>query len=145
MTSRLEMVREHGLKATPQRLAVLDALLDGPRHPSAEEIHARLKATHPTISLSTVYANLTTFKEAGLIEAINPTDGTVRWDVNTDPHVNFVCLDCKAIIDVDSPAVETLLQDITERTPHDVVGQRLEVFGRCQTCKAEAPTEQAPL
>jgi Fur family transcriptional regulator, peroxide stress response regulator len=133
--TRLDMVREHGLKATPQRLAVLDALLDGPRHPSAEEVHAQLKADHPTISLSTVYANLTTFKDVGLVEAITLTDGIVRWDVNTTPHVNFVCLECNAIIDVDTPLVKTLLKDIAKRTPHDVVGQRIEVFGKCEGCR----------
>jgi Fur family transcriptional regulator, peroxide stress response regulator len=130
MTAHLDLVRQHGLKATPQRLAVLAALLDGPQHPSAEEVHARLKDAHPTISLSTVYSNLATFKEVGLVEAITLSDGIVRWDVNTAPHVNFVCLGCKTILDVDSPMVGDLLADLSARLPHQIVGQKFEVFGR---------------
>jgi Fur family transcriptional regulator, peroxide stress response regulator len=140
--NRLELVRQHGLKATPQRLAVLDALMEGPRHPSAEELHARLKTTHPSISLSTVYSNLASFKEAGLVEAITLSDKIVRWDVNTDPHVNFVCLDCRQIMDVDTPAVDRLIADVRKRTPHEIIGQKIEVFGRCGACRKN-PAPQA--
>ncbi|MFA5861994.1 MAG: Fur family transcriptional regulator [Candidatus Thermoplasmatota archaeon] len=139
VNARVGLLRARGLKVTAQRLAVLDALMSAHGHPSSEEVHTRLKRKHPTISLSTVYSTLTAFTEVGIVDVLTLADGITRYDTNTEPHANFVCLRCKAIIDLESPNVAGFLEEVRALTPYEVVGQKLEVFGYCDKCRGRAP------
>ncbi len=62
-TSRLSGA---GLKITPQRIAVLEAIISLKNHPTAENIAEYIKANHPNIATGTVYKTLETFVEKGL-------------------------------------------------------------------------------
>src|SRR4030088_1689995 len=57
--------REKGLAVTPQRVAILNALLASGDHPSAEEIYTEVRTEQPTISLATVHRTLEMLCEAG--------------------------------------------------------------------------------
>lgn len=137
--ARVELLRGRGLKVTAQRLAVLEALASAHGHPSAEEVHERLRRKHPTISLSTVYSALTTFADAGMVDALTLADGITRYDTNTEPHANFVCLRCKVIVDLHTPSVAGLLDDVRAKTHYEVVGQKIEVLGYCDACRRKGP------
>ena len=50
-----EILKEKGLKVTPQRLAVYSALKNTKSHPSAEDIHKMLLTDNPSISLSLIH------------------------------------------------------------------------------------------
>lgn len=139
VSARVDFLRARGLRVTAQRLAVLDALMSVHGHPSAEEVHERLKRKHPTISLSTVYSTLTTFTDMGIVDALTLADGITRYDTNTEPHANFVCLRCKTIVDLESPSVAGILKEVRARTPYEIVGQKVEVFGYCDACRTRAP------
>jgi len=60
-----------GLKATVQRLIILDALSDNYNHPTAENIYKKIKKEYPSISLSTVYNTLEIFRKHGLVRIVN--------------------------------------------------------------------------
>lgn len=138
MDARVRLLRARGLKVTAQRLAVLEALTSAHGHPSAEELHERVRRKHPTISLSTVYSALTTFSDVGLLDALTLADGVTRYDTNTEPHANFVCLRCKVILDLDTPSVAGFLRDVRAETPYEIVGQKVEVLGYCDKCRPKA-------
>ena len=71
---------EQGYRITPQRLAVMGALVDAPNHPSAEDLFARVRETCPTTSLATVYKTLDTLKEIGEVLELEFRDGSNRYD-----------------------------------------------------------------
>lgn len=100
-------LRREGLRATPQRRAILAAFEGGAaEHLSAEEIHARASARVAGLGRGTVYATLADLAEAGLLGAVGDQD-PVRYETNTAAHDHFRCRLCLRLFDVDLPAVDT--------------------------------------
>src|SRR5436190_15168232 len=103
-------LRGHGLRATPQRLAVHGALHDLGRHATAEEVLDRVHGTVPGVSLPTVYAALELLADLGLASCVHG-GRAVRYDPRADPHHHLVCEGCGAVLDLDAevdlrPALE---------------------------------------
>ena len=76
--------REHGLRITPQRMAVYDAICGVGTHPTAEQLHQTIKRRFPNISLDTVNRTLLTFSEIGLIEIVEAYGRPRRYDPSLD-------------------------------------------------------------
>ena len=69
-----ETLDEHGLKSTHQRMVIYQTLKDSSAHPTAENIFEKLRRSHPSISLGTVYKTLETFVEKGLIKRVKTSE-----------------------------------------------------------------------
>ena len=100
-------LREAGLKATPQRLAVLRSLDGDETHPTAQELHERLSGEFPSLSVATVYNTLSALTR---IARCTPLElgGPVRFDPNVDSHDHAVCERCGSIRDVTDPKTASL-------------------------------------
>ena len=103
MEEAVEARRKKGYKITPQRLKLLEVLEEiGKKHPSLGEVHERLRREFPTVSFSTLYSNVLTLRELGLVELFS-LEGETRIEVNTTPHVNLI--EGEKIIDVNDPEI----------------------------------------
>lgn len=131
---RADLLRQHDLKVTPQRLAILEVLVGEETHPTAEEVHETLQAEHPTVSLSTVYDTLSRFEDLGIVDSFRVGDGATRYEFANEPHVNVVCVECREVVDVDSPAVSDLVSDVEDRSAFSLQDQPVELRGRCGDC-----------
>ena len=101
-------LKESGYKLTPQRLRLIDALAErGSSHPSLTDLLEEIRGDFPTMSFSTLYSNLLTLKELGLIELFS-LGGETRVEVNTEPHVNMI--DGGRIIDIEDPEIIEAIQ-----------------------------------
>ena len=122
-------------KKKKKRNAILACLQQTHAHPSAEMVHDMLRASHPDISLATVYRNLTRFKQQGLIQSLGTVNGVERFDANTNPHVHFVCTCCDAVIDLPQIEVpQSLGQDTEKYAGCRVQGCQLTFTGLCGKC-----------
>lgn len=98
-----DMCRDMGTPLTPQKMEIFRYLAGSCCHPSAQDIHEAMQKKFPTISFSTVYKNITKFKEMGLVREIPMKDGSPsRFDANMENHHHIVNLDSGEVIDVDS-------------------------------------------
>ncbi len=93
----LQEWRRRGVKATPQRRAILETLLGDSSHPSAEAIYRRLR--RKGVSFATVYNTLETMVNHGDLDVLRVNE-TMRFDPNLDPHHHAVCDVCGRIFDV---------------------------------------------
>jgi Fe2+ or Zn2+ uptake regulation protein len=105
-----QTLRERGMRATPQRLAIHAALQELGRHSTAEEVFARVHGSVPGVSLPTVYAALELLADLGLANRVQ-AGRAVRFDPRTEPHHHLVCTVCGAVTDLDAdvelgPALE---------------------------------------
>jgi Fur family peroxide stress response transcriptional regulator len=128
-------LRAHGLRVTPQRLAIDGALRALGHHATAEEVLARVHGTVPGVSLPTVYAGLELLADLGLATRVH-AGRAVRFDPRADPHHHFVCDTCGAVADLDAevdlgPALEGLRVAGVEPGGTEVL-----VRGRCAACAA---------
>ncbi|HEY2733101.1 MAG TPA: Fur family transcriptional regulator [Polyangiales bacterium] len=94
-------LREAGLKATPQRLAVLRSLSGDETHPTAQELHERLAAEFPSLSVATIYNTLSALTRIGRCIPLE-LGGPVRFDPNVEAHDHAVCEQCGSIRDVNA-------------------------------------------
>lgn len=126
---------EHGLALTHQRQIIYQALLNsGERHPSPEDIYEDVRKSIPSISLGTVYKNIKTFLDAGLVAEVSLHHGSLRLDPNTERHHHLVCVRCKSVADLPEDDLEPLR--IRRKLPRGFRVQQfhVEVLGVCEAC-----------
>jgi len=88
------------LRMTSQRKIILEALSTSRTHPPADEIYDYVRTKLPNVSLGTVYRNLETMSQYGMIVKIETPGGQKRFDYNTSSHPHFRCEKCGKIEDI---------------------------------------------
>ncbi|THB64719.1 MAG: transcriptional repressor [Desulfovibrio sp.] len=132
----LEMLRQQGNRLTPQRVAIIEAIVTHNSHPSAEQIHEMIVPSFPTTSLATVYKTIHLLKDAGEILELGFSDTGSRFDGRKPyPHPHLICSQCGAIADVDLDDFPRLVTSIAEKSDFLVHNHRFDIFGLCADCK----------
>ncbi|OGR66191.1 MAG: hypothetical protein A2X31_05550 [Elusimicrobia bacterium GWB2_63_22] len=85
---------------TPQRAAILRLLDGNKRHPSAEDIYARIKRKFSGMSFATVYNTLQSLLSAGKLAEVRIDSKRSRFDPGLKPHSHLMCVHCGAILDL---------------------------------------------
>ena len=116
-----------------QRDAILDNLRSRYDNPTAEDIYFDLKKTFPSLSLATVYRNLSQLADDGTVLRIN-TGGAVHFDGNSENHYHLVCRDCLSVIDVEMPVVPTLNADAEKSLGGKILTHTVIFNGLCKNC-----------
>jgi Fur family transcriptional regulator, peroxide stress response regulator len=102
---------EKGLKVTPQRIAVLDILLNLENHPAADTITEYLRLNYPHVPIGTVYKILDVFLEKGIVNKVQTENGIIRFDPVTEKHHHLYSLDSERIEDFYDPQLNKILED----------------------------------
>lgn len=126
--------REKGLRITPQRMAVYQALVETDQHPSAEMVFRRVRRTFPTISLDTVNRTLLTLSDIGVAYVVEGTGDAKRFDGDTATHQHFKCVKCKRIIDFHHEPFDQIA--VPEDLGDGLIVHRATVYveGVCDRC-----------
>ena len=128
------VIRDAGVKITPQRIAIYRETARTSDHPHLEKIYRNVRRKMPGVSLDTVYRTLDLFRELGLVSRLKPFPGPVRFDANTSPHHHFVCGRCGLIRDFNDPGLNGLKIPMSARALGSVESVHVEVLGLCPTC-----------
>lgn len=137
MRETAQVLREKGLKVTPQRIAVYNMLLNTTEHPNAETIYRTLEPTNPTMSLATVYKTLDYFKQLGLVQELNVGDASSRYDVLVECHPHIVCTCCGKVGDLFVDDLTELHKKIQIPIDFEVSCEQLLLFGVCAQCRGK--------
>ena len=123
-----------GLKITPQRVAIYQALIETTQHPSAEMVFGTLRKTFPSISLDTVNRTLLTLNKIGAAFIVEGSGEPKRFDANLMAHQHFKCVRCKRIIDFHHEPFDniTLPADIGKK--FTVLRKTVYLEGFCDVC-----------
>jgi len=92
-------LKDSNLKVTPQRVAVLEALINLKNHPTADKIKEYVVKNHPNIAVGTIYKTLETFVEKGLVKKVKTEKDVMRYDAILDNHHHLYCEDTERIED----------------------------------------------
>lgn len=92
---------------------------------------------------SSVYRNLAVLEQAGVVRRVTAHDAQVRFELAedlTEHHHHLVCTSCGSVVDVTlPPAIERRLDkavdEVADRTGFEVHSHRLDLIGRCATCR----------
>jgi len=135
--SMVSQMRKKGLKVTPQRLAIIDVLIElGDSHPGASLIYKKAKKKKKSLSLSTTYATLNEFSRHGIIKTLQFDKMEDRYDGNLEEHINLICERCKKILDYNVP-ITVDSKRVMKKTGFSITDTRLEYYGLCRECREE--------
>lgn len=101
----------NGLKVTPQRIAILEAIYDLNNHPTAENIIDYIRKSHPNIAQGTVYKVLEVFVEKKIIKKVKTDKDIMRYDGDLETHHHLYCTDCDLIKDYNDDELNGLLKE----------------------------------
>ena len=142
-------LREHGLRVTKQRVAVMSVLAERP-HSAADTVIAEVRHLVGQVSVQAVYDVINTLTRRGIVRRIQPAGSTARYELRVgDNHHHLVCRGCGSVVDVDCAAEAALCldpSDLGRQAPGFVV-DRAEVtfWGLCDECSTTiAGAEQEP-
>lgn len=130
--------RERGLKVTPQRAAIYQALAETSSHPTAEDLYRQVARLHPMISRNTVYYTLGALQGAGLVREVNYWHDRSRFDANMEIHHHLICLGCRKIQDLTDSSLDRLMVSKRETAGFTVLGHRVEFHGYCASCHGKS-------
>jgi Fur family ferric uptake transcriptional regulator len=136
-----ELLRERGLRVTPQRLAVLRAVSGAP-HTSADAVAATVRGEIGSISIQAVYDALATMTDSGLLRRIQPAGSPARFEDRVgDNHHHLICRVCEQMVDVDCAAADgppclTAADDFG----YEIDEAEIIYWGRCPDCIQEKGT-----
>lgn len=136
--------KERGLAFTFQRQVIYEAVVGSREHPTPELIYEEVRQRIPSISLGTVYKNVKTFLDSGVLKEVTLHHGSLRLEANMTPHHHVVCSSCRAIHDIEQAAVEPVQYRASEvPAGFSIEDCRVEFVGLCKTCRA-ARTKSKP-
>jgi len=112
-----ELLRQHGILPTQQRLLIAGVLLERRQHLSADQVMHLVNGEHHLVSKATVYNTLGLFASNGLIREVIVDPARVFYDSNTGSHHHFYNIDTGELTDIDSDSMEiTTLPDMPAGT-----------------------------
>lgn len=110
-----EKLQAKGLKVTPQRVAIYEAIVELNIHPTAENVIEYVKANHPNISVGTVYKVLDSLVENELLKKVKTENGIMRYDAVLSNHHHLYCAETDRIEDYEDEQLNKLISDYFEK------------------------------
>jgi Fur family transcriptional regulator, stress-responsive regulator len=132
-----DRLRDHGLRATTTRVAVLRAVGELSGHPDTDTIAGRVRETLGTISTQAVYDGLHAMTRVGLLRRIEPAGSPARYETRVgDNHHHLVCRSCGAAHDVDCVVGAAPCLKPGETADFIIDEAEVTFWGICPDCQA---------
>ena len=137
-TGPADLLRQHGLQVTAQRLAVLRAVTGRP-HCTADEVAEAVRAEIGAISRQAVYDALGVLVDKGLLRRIQPAGSRARYEQRVgDNHHHLVCRSCGRVVDVDCAVGAAPCLRAADASGFAIDEAEITFWGRCPDCRAAA-------
>jgi Fur family transcriptional regulator, ferric uptake regulator len=123
-------------RTTKQRTVILEELRKMPTHPTADELHERVRRRLPKVSLGTVYRTLEKLSRAGIVRVVGQPGSQRRFDATGGDHGHIRCIRCGRVDDLDGPAdVGADDEGAARRLGYEVLERHVDLVGICRDCR----------
>jgi Fur family ferric uptake transcriptional regulator len=135
---------DKGLKMTGQRRTIARVLSEATDHPDVEELYRRALAIDSRISIATVYRTVRLLEERGILERRDFGGGRSRYDpTDRGQHYHLIDVETGKVIEFQDEAVEQAILKIATGLGFELVGKRLELYGRRHEADPPRPSKGA--
>lgn len=142
-TEQAQLLRQHGVQVTAQRLAVLRAVSDRP-HGTADDVAEAVRAEIGAISRQGVYDALGVLVDNGLLRRIQPAGSATRYEHRVgDNHHHLVCRSCGQTVDVDCASGAAPCLHVADDRGYEIDEAEVIYWGRCPACRKRAGVTRA--
>lgn len=132
MNNFTEELRRHNLKATPQRLAISDALHDY-GHINIDRLYEMMLGKFASISLATIYKNINLMIENSYIQEVKIPQNKTVYELTKNSHSHLVCTECRKVEDIEVD-VETIINKLSLNNSFAIAKADLVISGICKNC-----------
>jgi Fe2+ or Zn2+ uptake regulation protein len=136
MSDPADLLREHGVPITAQRLAVMRAVAGRP-HSTADTIAEDVRVSIGAISRQAVYDALGMMSGKGLLRRIQPSGSPALYEDRVgDNHHHLICRNCGKTVDVDCAVGETPCLTAADNSGYRIDEAEVIYWGKCPDCLA---------
>ena len=121
-------------RTTRQKQLIMDILLHAEEPLTAQEVHARAVRQLPNLAKSTVYRNLGSLSEDGLLRHIKMPGGADRFDHMLLEHHHIICTQCGCFADAPASGSAALDEAVARQTGYSGVSHDIVFRGLCPEC-----------
>lgn len=138
-----ERLRDHlkarNLRVTPERLTVLQSVMNQQGHFDAEELLETLRRSNRPVSRATLYRTLDHLAEAGLVKRHHFREGHASFESAFERahHDHMVCERCGTVLEFVSEEIEALQEQVCAEHGFRPLGHVHQIFGICRACQTE--------
>jgi Fur family ferric uptake transcriptional regulator len=130
-----ELLRQHGMNVTAQRLAIMRAVSEHP-HATADTIADEVRESIGSISRQAVYDSLGALVDKQLLRRIEPAGSPARYEDRTgDNHHHLICRGCRALFDVACAVEYTPCLTASDDHGFEIDEAEVVYWGRCPDCR----------
>jgi Fur family ferric uptake transcriptional regulator len=134
MSEAAALARLSGLRPTPQRVAIIEALEGKDRPVTAQALHEEIGGGEGP-GLATVYRTLRTLAQTGTAETFEAGDELAYKLCAVDHHHHLICERCGQVVTIPSCEVEDWASQVGRRRGFAVTSHRADVYGLCASCR----------
>jgi len=137
MTDYATLLKESGLKATFQRMNMLENIARH-GHMSNDEIYEEVVKSHPSLSLATVYKNIILMVDNGVLVEVPIEGKKSKYELIKDDHIHLVCTECGEVEDKPhNENADALFTSMTKKENFSLSKQQINLYGICASCQIQ--------
>jgi len=133
MNKYTDILRQHNLKATPQRLAITNILYTH-GHVSTESLYEMMVKKFNSISLATIYKNINLMLENSFIQEVKIPHAKSVYELSKEIHSHLVCDKCTEVEDI-FINLDSVIAEASQRTSFEIQATSLVLNGICKNCQ----------
>lgn len=133
MINYTDELRQHHLKATPQRLAIAEALHKR-GHINIDMLYDLMLKKFNSISLATIYKNINLMLENSFIQEIKIPENKSVYELTKAEHSHLVCSKCGEVEDI-VLSIDSVLDQVTVQSNFEITKADLVLSGICKNCQ----------
>lgn len=131
-----KIIRSIGVKVTDQRMAILEEILNGADHITAQEVYEHVKMKSPDVGFATVYRFLRTLTDHKVLSEVRMQGLPARYEwASKEHHDHITCTCCGKINEFESDEIEQLQVLIAKKLGYEMTHHILELYGVCNSCQ----------
>ena len=133
-------LKERGIRVTPQRSIILEAIESLPGHVTAEEVFKVVQGVNAYVSLATVYRTLDLLRDLGLVtEAHLSKTGMTHYALSTHgTHHHAICRVCDQSMELPQDFYDPLTERLHQDYGFIADTNHLIIFGQCANCQIQS-------
>ncbi len=134
-----DTLHERGLRMTPQRQLVLDAVR-ALGHATPDQICSQVQSAAPAVNITTIYRTLDLLERIGMVRHTHLGHGAPTYSEQEHQHVHLVCHSCGSVTEIPTDVMEQLADRLRTESGFELDSTHVALSGACRNCRVVVAT-----
>ena len=136
MSELIKALKNKGLRMTPQRAIIFEAIETLEGHLTAEAIFEEVQQVNPYINLATIYRTLDLLQELNLMTQTNLGRGRTFFALKDHcSHHHLVCEACGRVEEFCDDVLDPVRARLEAQYGFEAHTDHISIFGLCKACQ----------